>query len=212
MMNNGRQLAAARALLKWSLDDLAKYADVARPTISRLENDEVNPNTATVKKITYAINKAGVVFTEHGVEFAGDKITKLDGKDWFLTLLDDVYETLKDNDSKELLIFAGDNTLSPPEVVEGFRKLRKSGVRIREMVEENNTYLMGPERDYRWIPSEHFQNYNTIIYANKVCNDFGGRGLLIQNKDWAATERNKFNFIWSLLPELEVESTSNVRY
>lgn len=211
-MNSGRQLAAARALLKWSLDDLAKHADIARPTISRMENDEVSPNTTTVKKVTYALNKAGVVFTENGVEFAGDKITKLDGKEWFLDLLDDVYETLKEEANKELLIFAGDNRLSPPEVIESFRKLRMSGVQIKEMVEQDNDYLMGPEKDYRWIPSEHFQNYNTIIYANKVCNDFGGRGLLIQNKEWAATERNKFNLLWSLLPELDVESTSNVRY
>lgn len=211
-MNSGRQLAAARALLKWSLDDLAKHADIARPTISRMENDEVSPNTTTVKKITYAINKAGVVFTENGVEFAGDRITTLNGKEWFLDLLEDAYVELSKSKNKEFLIFGGDNTKSSPAVIESFRKLREAGVTIREMVKEDNTYLTGDVKTYRWIPSEFYRNYCTFIYGDNVCNDFITRGLLIKNSEWAETERNKFNFIWSLLPELDIESTSNVRY
>lgn len=212
-MNNGKQIAAARALLDWTQGDLAKKSGLTPQTIIKIEKNEVHPNTATLRKLNSALSREGIVFTETGIDVPKDKITKLDGDTWFLDLLDDVYETLaNEGHEKELLIFAGDNRLSPPEVVDSFRKLREAGVRIREMVEDGNDFLMGPEKDYRWIPSQFFENYNTIIYGDKVCNDFGGRGLLINNKEWASSERNKFNIMWHLLPELEVESTSNVRY
>lgn len=212
MMEIGRLLPGARGLLRWSLSDLQKYSGVNSQTIHNLEKGEVKPHTETVQKLVNAIQKAGVKFTETGAEFITDKITHLEGKGWFVKLLDDVYETLKDENEKELLIFGGDNRVSPPEVVEKFRKLRESGVIIREMVEDENTYLMGDVKYYRWIPQKFFKNFITIIYKDKVCNDFGGRALLIQNPDWAATERNKFELIWHVLPELNVESTSNVRY
>lgn len=52
-----------------------------KPTIIRFENNEASPNTTTVNKITAAINKGGVVFTEKGVEYPGSILGCYRGED-----------------------------------------------------------------------------------------------------------------------------------
>lgn len=212
-MKDGRQIAAARVLLNWTVDELIKRTGVSRPTISRIENNNGKPNSNTLNKIIRALTKEGITFTETGgVDLIDKRAQYLTGDTWFLDILDDMYITLENAKNKEVLIFGGKDKKSPPEIIEKIRKLREIGVTIRETVEEGDDYLIGQEKNYRWIPKRFFKNQITVIYADKVCNDFGSHGILITDKDWADTERNKFNLIWSLLPELTVRSTSNVRY
>ncbi len=62
-----RQVKAARALLGWSQDDLAKASGVSKPTIARLETAEhLGGYAGTREKIVYALETAGVVFTNGG--------------------------------------------------------------------------------------------------------------------------------------------------
>ena len=207
------QIKMARALLGWDQGALAEKSGVSLPQIASIESGKVkSPRISTLTAIRDACVRAGAEFKDDGVFPKTDPTTRFAGEGWFLKVLDDIHETLKDEKQKELLIFGGDNTVSPPPVIEKFRQLCDMGVTIREMVEEGNTYLMGREENYRWIPKKYYQNHITVIYADKVCNDFHTHGLLIQDKDWAATERNKFNLLWSQLPPLTIKSTSNVRY
>ena len=111
-----------------------------------------------------------------------------------------------------MLLFGGDNSVSPPEVIEAFRKLIASGIKVREMVKEGNLYLSGKEENYRWIPKEHFKNFVTVIYGNKVCTDFGSKGLLIINENWAETERHKFEYLWSVSKEVKGKSVARSRF
>jgi transcriptional regulator with XRE-family HTH domain len=207
------QIKMARALLGWDQSELSERSGVSLPQIASIETGKVkSPRVGTLTAIRDACVRAGAEFKDGGVFPKSDPTTRFVGEGWFLKVLDDIHETLKDEKNKELLIFGGDNSVSPPDVVEKFRTLCEMGVTIREMVEEGNTHLMGREENYRWIPKAYFQNFITVIYADKVCNDFHTHGLLIKDKHWAVTERNKFNLIWSQLPPLEIRSTSNVRY
>jgi len=56
----------ARAALNWSLEDLAKAADVHRNTISNFETGKYAGDAETLTKIRAALEKAGVVFTNGG--------------------------------------------------------------------------------------------------------------------------------------------------
>lgn len=211
MLSFGEKIIAARAILGWSQQELADHADLSNGAIQSIEAGKSGASR-TIAKITRAINRAGIVLTEDGVRKPDDTVTRMEGDLWFVDLLDDALHVLSKSKDKELLIFGGDNRISPPPVIEGFRRLRAAGVRIREMVEEGNTYLNGAEVDYRWIPSSFFKNFNTVIYGDRVLNDFHTHGILFTNKQWAEAERNKFNLIWSLLPELTIKSTADERY
>lgn len=211
MLSLSEKIIGARAILGWSQAQLAEAAGLGNATIQSVEAGKPC-NVRTEEKLIRTLSRAGIELTGDGIRKPDTTITRLQGEDWFAELLEDAYLTLLGQGDKELLIFGGNNRVSPPAVIGGFRRLRQAGVRIREMVEEGDDYLMGPESDYRWIPSAYYKNHITVIYADKVLNDFGSHGILFTNAAWAETERNKFNLIWSLSPELTIRSAADVRY
>ncbi|MEC9245486.1 MAG: hypothetical protein VYB05_11995 [Pseudomonadota bacterium] len=211
MLSFGEKIIGARSILGWSQSELAETADLGIATVQSVEAGKAC-NVRTEDKLVRALSRAGIEFTEDGIRKPDNTITRFEGDDWFSELLEDAYFTLLEAKNKEMLIFGGNNKVSPPSVIAGFRRLRQAGVRIREMVEEGDDYLMGPEADYRWIPSAFYKNYVTVVYAHKVLNDFGTHGLLFTNTEWADAERNKFDLLWSLSPELTIRSAADVRY
>ena len=202
----------ARSLLGWSQSDLGNQAGMDQAAVARIENRKQKPQHDTLEALKSALEQNGVVFMEDGVRRPDVSYTVLSGPGWFVNLLDDARHTLQNHPKKELLIFGGNNSVSPPEVIEAFRRLRASGVTMREMVEQGDTWLTGPENEYRWIKSEFYKNYVTVIYANRVCNDFGDKGILIINEEWTETERNKFEMLWNAGLPVEGKSTADVRY
>ncbi|MFN3350028.1 helix-turn-helix domain-containing protein [Pseudorhodoplanes sp.] len=74
-----RQLKAARALLGWSQEDLAKIAGVSLPTVKRLESADglLGGRDDTIDKLRTAIENAGIEFLHDkggiGVRFAPKK-------------------------------------------------------------------------------------------------------------------------------------------
>jgi predicted transcriptional regulator len=73
-----RQIKAARALLGWSQEDLARYSTVSEPTIARLESTDgkLGGRAATIEKIVDAIEKAGVEFIEENGGGPGVRLMK----------------------------------------------------------------------------------------------------------------------------------------
>ncbi|MCI0556112.1 MAG: helix-turn-helix transcriptional regulator [Anaerolineae bacterium] len=58
---NVKQCKAGRALLGWTIDDLAAYAEVGRASVTRFEvGTPVQPET--IAKLKAALEKAGVEF------------------------------------------------------------------------------------------------------------------------------------------------------
>ena len=59
-----RQVKAARALLDWSQEDLAKATGVSLPTIKRLEavDGPLGGRASTAAKIVDTLSEAGVLF------------------------------------------------------------------------------------------------------------------------------------------------------
>ena len=80
MLSNGRQIAAARQLLDWSQDDLAKKSGVSKPTIIRMEKDLYSVKDDLRNKVIAAVNDNGLEFTPLGVQATTNKITKFEGK------------------------------------------------------------------------------------------------------------------------------------
>lgn len=74
----GRQLRAARALLKWTADDLAAASQVGVATIRRAEiyDDELKGNASTVSSIRRAFEEAGVEFIPENGGGAGVRMRK----------------------------------------------------------------------------------------------------------------------------------------
>ncbi len=70
------QVKAARALLRWSQQDLAEASGVSLPTIKRLEAETgtMGGRSATVEAIRKALEEAGVQFIQDNGGGAGVRL------------------------------------------------------------------------------------------------------------------------------------------
>ncbi len=211
-MDFSAKIRAARGALGWTQEQLAEAAGLSPQSIPNVERGDNAPTARTQEKLARALQKNGVVLTDDGIRLPDATAVQLTGDSWFMDVLADALNALKNIKDKEVLIFGSDHRVSPPQVVEGFRKLMAIGAHLREIGEEGNTYIMGDTARFRWVPREHFKNSVTMIYADKVVTDFGTHGMLIKNADWAQVERHKFELIWSAAMIVEGESTADVRY
>jgi predicted transcriptional regulator len=74
-----RQIKAARALLGWSQDDLAKHSGISAPTVKRLEaaDGNVGGRAATGESLVTALQQAGVEFIAENGGGAGVRLRKV---------------------------------------------------------------------------------------------------------------------------------------
>jgi len=77
-MVTSAQIRAARALLNWTVRDLAVHAGVHRNTITRAETDATGPGHATAS-IRAALESAGVEFISENGGGAGVRLRKNQG-------------------------------------------------------------------------------------------------------------------------------------
>ncbi len=78
MISSG-QIRAARAMLRWSADDLANASGVGVATIRRIELAEGLPssNVKTIEQIRRTLEIAGIVFVGTHADSPGVRLTDL---------------------------------------------------------------------------------------------------------------------------------------
>jgi predicted transcriptional regulator len=65
------QIRAARAMIGWKQTDLASAAGISEMSIKNIERGTTDPRSSTVQAIQTALEKAGVVFLDEGVNRDG---------------------------------------------------------------------------------------------------------------------------------------------
>lgn len=202
------QVRAGRELLDMKQADLAEMLGASLSKISRAESGETK-SSDVLFEIKEGLERCGIRFTATGVEVNESRLEVIEGKDCYLRLLDDVYDTLSKYDDKEMLIMFASDKVSPPEVNNRYRFLRKNGVEMRQLVEEGDDYLMGQLEEYRTIPSRYFTNIVTVIYGDKVAQVNGNETRLTIQLDQQLANREKkvFSFLWDAGKKPEISNT-----
>lgn len=103
-----------------------------------------------------------------------------------------------------MLVWYADNSVSPPEVIASEQRMKKNGIRIRYLTEEEDTYIYFPLNEYRWVPSKYYRNNCINIYGSKVALSLypnhsthdSNNIVIIDNAPLAEAMRNAFNFMW----------------
>ena len=77
----GSQFRAARALLRWSQDDLAQRSQVAGATITDAEGEDgpVSITAADVRAVRLALERAGIEFIDENGGGVGARFAKRSG-------------------------------------------------------------------------------------------------------------------------------------
>lgn len=211
MIAFGKKLKMARMGLELSQQELAEQAGVSAPTIINAEKNEAEPSPKTRSKIESILNRKGAFFTDYGVELR-ENWYSYSGPDWFLQLLDDVSDTLSKYHDKELLIAHANDAVSPPEIIEKYRELRREGVEMKQLIEDGDTEIYGELEEYRYIPKQFFENYVHLIFGSKVALRDADDGCTVYtNPSVVKKFKNEFKMNWYSLPTPTI-SKSEIKF
>ena len=198
------QIRAGRALLDWSQSDLADRAGLSVTGIARLENGTHKPNQSTLDKIHTAFTSAGLEFIDDGVRRARERLITFHGEDAYRTLMDDIYDTLKNNDQKEVRLinvkeFESEKDPNLKYTMKQIDRLQELGVQEFVLAEEGMSQFLSSEGTYRWIPDEYLRPYAIYIYGTRI--GFIERGetikvVILDNAYFADTLSSFFDFAW----------------
>lgn len=209
-MTKPNYITAARGILRWSQEDLARESGVSGRTINLIENEKQNPSQDTMLSIEMAFDRAGIVFRPNGVFVEDRRITVIEGNNCLLKLFDDIGFALQGGG--ELLIDGADEKMSPPALIEKVAKLRASGMKMRHMIKSGDRYLRGKPEEYRWIPEKFFVNQAIFIYAETVAIfSLSAQNVLVhRDADLANFLRNKYDLLWEFLEQPDYSEAKDV--
>lgn len=214
-MDFAEKIRGARAIMGWTRDDLADRSGLSVPGLTKIEQGS-SPNARSQRRILRAFEEVGIKFSEKSIEKEENPVFFIEGKsheEAYLRLLEEVFEHLNEAKNPELLIFYADDSVSPPAVNEMYRKMRAHGIKMRQLIEADNTYIIGPLEEYRYIPKEYFVNRVTLVYGDRIANETANvlRTVVRVDPINAEIQRNNFNLLWSIL-EQPTETTFDERF
>lgn len=191
-----RQIRAARALLDWTTEDLAKRIGMSKGAISYIETGKNKPSGDTLESLYKVLSREGIVFTEFGVELRDNPIERLEGDHAYLDMLDQIHNLLSGQD-EEVLFHCADDRRSSPNVIEKQKQMRDSGIRIRKTIADDNSTITRRLEDYRLIPADYVSSSEVIvIYKDCVVFDLGDALLRIRSEKLTSVWRGQFEYWW----------------
>lgn len=199
------QIKAARALLGWTQDELAKAAGLSLPSINNLERGLYSPRPETYQAIVRALEEGGIEFLlDNGLRLKrGDhSIINFTGPHFLRDLDHDILSVLE-NDGQEIVGCTYDDrkwmeygAVSNPMYVEARAKICW---RERFLIPQTAHYITSPPQSYRTLPPQFFGTMNYEIYGNRLALiEFDAmRVTLIKNDRIAMMFLKQFDMMWS---------------
>jgi hypothetical protein len=197
------QIRAARAILNWNQDKVAKLAELHVNALRSLEQGISHARARTDMRLRAVFEKAGIIFRGvSGVETEPEvlQIDRIVSGDFITIFAKDILAALKTKND-ELCTVTHDEMM--------FKKLDPSGIalyykgRKRQKFSERCIVPLGGKHHsqkthYRHLPRAFIGPVSWIVYKNRVglihwdCNE----GIVIRNRQIAATYRAVFEALW----------------
>jgi transcriptional regulator with XRE-family HTH domain len=202
-MIKGSQIRAARGLIDWSADQLARKVGLSRVAISKIEDGSAQPRALTIEAIVKAFADNQIEFTDRGVEWAHPIISTIEGDGCYLKLLDLIYQDLLNKrPTPEVLSICTDDAVSPPPVVQAITRWHDAGFKCRFLTRENATRFDFPRREYRLIPERFFTNSVMVVFDDRVAtlSQHVNSVIIVRDANQASMLRGLFDMIWLQYP------------
>lgn len=215
------QIKAARALLDWSQQELAKAVDVSLPTLRNIEKGG-DAKIDTLRKVQSVLELNGVEFgVSDGVKRRSTVLITLEGQDGYWKFYDDVYETVK-NSGGEILVSNVDERefdkwLGDRWEVQKNRMMELSNnqdFNIKILIQEGDRHFTVPEyAEYRWTPQDRFSEIPFYVYGSKLAiilfESDNVSISIIDNPKIAEAYKKQFNVMWDqaiIIPKDQIEA------
>ncbi len=203
-----RQMKAARALLDWSQDDLAKATQLSVATIRKLELGYISPRLTTTSVIRLALEGAGLEFIEpEGVRRRPDEITTYQGANGRIALLEDMYQTIKRIGGDIVLIETSEAALlqwqqaDACSCFERILELNTTTMINGLLTDVAEIPLSTPRLEYRFVSKHYVDPMPFCVYGDKFAMIVSGKGsetkiLVMRSQSAAQASRRHFYSIW----------------
>jgi DNA-binding XRE family transcriptional regulator len=219
-MITAAQLRAARGLIDWTRNELAKAANISPETVKNIEHGIFRPQEQTAEAIVRTFAAHGVEFTDsEGVKKTSQAITTFEGYEGFKSFMDDLHRTALTesslNGEKPICVCNVDNNLFKKFLgdytdlhVERMAKIDGLNIRMLATKPEEYKTLSSKYMDCRYIPEE--QSLPFYVYGDNfaIINFAVERNAphitVIHSAVVARAYRGQFDVMWnSALTELK---------
>jgi transcriptional regulator with XRE-family HTH domain len=206
-----RQIRAARALLNWSQQDLAKTSGIAISSIKNIENELTVARRESLSRIHDAFDASGIDFTENqGVRLKHGDIEVFEGQERFHDFTEFVYQHIMRHGG-DVCISAVDENL--------FRKYRSDfelyKKRMKELVESGHVTvrILATEStftsswaQYKWQPKQSavptsFYAFGDCLALISFVHEPPPYVVLHRSGPFAEAYRHAFNIAWASAQE-----------
>jgi transcriptional regulator with XRE-family HTH domain len=215
MLLSGKQIAAARQLLDWSQADLSEYSGVSKPTIIRMEKDLASVKDDLRQRVVDAMNDNSVEFVDGGVKIVSHKIREYNGTEGFRKFMWDVYNTAAEQGGDICLYNARPQYWYKWLGEDWYNDHAKRMITIKDKItfnaisnENNPLFIASDFGEYRWFPSELFNDKSFYAYGDKLgflnFEETTLNIVVIEHEDFANAFRVLFNIAWNnvaIIPE-----------
>jgi DNA-binding XRE family transcriptional regulator len=210
-----RQIQAARVLLGWDASDLAAKAELSRETISKIENNHVQPHGKSLAAIFRVFNEHGIQFIDtSGVRLKPQNVETLEGSAGFLAFYDNVYEYLRDHGGRVCVSGVNERLYSksrldggadPEQHRKRMAQLTKSrgDIKVQILVKEGDyNFAASQYAEYKWQPAKDFSNASFYVYGDTLAlisfaHEPAPLIILIRSAVFAHAYRQSFDIAWA---------------
>jgi transcriptional regulator with XRE-family HTH domain len=207
------QIKAARALLRWSQEDLAAASGLSVSTVRNLESRDMSPRSATTTEIRRAIENAGLEFLEpEGVRRRIDEVKVYQGRDSCDLFFDDILHTVREKNGTIIAIFKSVDTLTHVcgLVRDRFERLERVNdyADLKCLLSEvPNSALPVSSFEHRIILQQHVGPVSYFVYGDKyaIIQSTGHtafRFVVFDSVNLAQSYRSYFFSLWELAPPI----------
>ena len=204
------QLRAARGLLDWSRQDLAKAANVSTETIKNIEYANFRPQEVTIDAIIRAFAAYDVEFSaDEGVRKSRSAVVTYDGIENFKRYVDESYKVLSEGEyEKTICIFANNDQAffkalgdyAQPHIQ---RMNKLENLKFRALVLDGTKFIPAKYIEYRRLPniayaipfSVYGDRFDFIIYGEGKSFP---RVIVIKSQVVADAYRAQFDELWKV--------------
>lgn len=206
-------MRAARALLDFSQEEVAKAIHVATNTFSKIESGKSGISIEHMKDIQRFYEQHGIEFIPNdGIRKRQGQIIEYKNAEGFRAFMDDVYETVRTQGG---LICV--HNVSPDNWIkwlgkewnaahtERMLKIKKS-FDYRITIKKNDYNLIGRHAEYRWLPERSWNDQSFYAYGDRLAlmlfEPEAVNIRVIHSKQFAAGFRALFSLAWEHIPPI----------
>lgn len=165
------QIRAARGLLGWTREDLAKQTGLAIQTLKNIENEATRPQEATLLTIARLFAAHDVKFTEdEGVKRERNHSRTFVGAEGYKEFLDHIYMELKDGGIIRQFNITEDMFFFAPEYAEMHmeRMSKINDLDARVLLQNGDNNFLTSYCSYRWISKGQLVFIPYYVYGKNL--------------------------------------------